>query len=52
MLDDAAAYRRGQWRAYDRMLNWINAQDTMCLACRKLLQKQLMDYRPTQEIEK
>jgi len=48
----AAAYRRGQWAAYDRMLNWINAQDDMCLACRKVLQKQLMDYRPTQEDQK
>jgi hypothetical protein len=38
--------RSGQWAAYNRMLNWINAQDDMCLLCRKLLQKQLMSFRP------
>jgi len=37
--------RSAQWYAYNRILNWLNAQEEL-LICRKKLQKTLMEFRP------
>lgn len=38
-------YKRGQWDAFDRVLHWINEQDTKLIDKSKLYEA-VMDMRP------